>query len=404
MNELAELRVVGETRVGWCEVTQPNETTDAFGNINPTERGFGVADPHAPSVRSYDHPEIADLREHLRAHNGLRGLDICKPTELNRAADIFFRDGFVVVDDILNEDQLAIYREGCERMLREILSRPGGGGRKYTTETGRLPHRYSYGTASSSRQLLHDPCWVQFIDLPTTTPLLERLFGSPNYAITGAGGDLCLPGAIEYQHLHGDIQERYELPPARVEQARRLGLKRKTTTNGDLEFASKRLVTDYTPPLITINFLMSDLTWENGPIRQIPGTHIAINAPPSPKDEPEWMRLCTLVGAKAGAAMFRDNRGWHGATPNLSGEIRALPDVEYLAPWIAETYGEQRFAKTMPHEIFKSLSPHAQHISRFVKAEPGVWPAGAGKMHPLAHDRKMSKNRDLEKSQRATGQ
>ncbi len=39
--------------------------------------------------------------------------------------------------------------------------------------------------------------------------------------------------------------------------------------------------------------------------------------------------------------------------------------------------------KTMPHEIFETLTPHAQRLCQFVKAEEGVWPAGAGVMHPL---------------------
>ena len=44
--------------------------------------------------------------------------------------------------------------------------------------------------------------WASQIDLPTTTPILKRLFGSDDYVCHGAGGDLCLPGAVEYQHLH----------------------------------------------------------------------------------------------------------------------------------------------------------------------------------------------------------
>lgn len=45
------------------------------------------------------------------------------------------------------------------------------------------------------------------------------------------------------------------------------------------------------------------------------------------------MRYSTLVGAKAGAAIFRDNRCWHGATPNISKEVRALPNIEYVPAW-----------------------------------------------------------------------
>jgi hypothetical protein len=134
---------------------------------------------------------------------------------------------------------------------------------------------------------------------------------------------------------------------------------------------------------VTINFLMSDLTAENGPIRQIPGTQVRPGSPPTQADEPDWMRLSTLVGAPAGAGVFRDIRAWHGATPNVSREIRAMPNVEYVAPWIDAS----AFKPSMPHEIWAGLSPHAQRISAPIKTAPGVWPAGAGVMHPLAAKR-----------------
>ena len=346
-----------------------------------------MPDPYAPNARAYDSPEVVELREYLKANNGITGLDICEPHELDRIASVFFRDGFVVVANILSADQLATFREGSSRILREILAYPGTDNRKYVTETGRLPHRYSYGTASASRQLLHDSVWAQMVDLPTTTPILKTLFGSNDYAVIGAGGDLCLPGAIEYQHLHRDIQESFALSDKRLKQATQLGLKFQAETAEQLSLKEQRMVTDFTPPLITINFLMSDLTYENGPIRQIPGTHTSTQEPPPPSAEPPWMRLSTLVGAQAGAAMFRDNRGWHGATPNLSKEIRSLPDVEYGAPW----WSSEQIAKTMPFEMWMTLTEHAKHICRFVKAEPNVWPAGAGVMHPLAQGRKDAK-------------
>ena len=96
------------------------------------------------------------------------------------------------------------------------------------------------------------------------------------------------------------------------------------------------------------------------------------------------MRRSTLVGAPAGAGVIRDNRAWHGATPNLSRQIRAMPNIEYVPPW----HPEESSRKTMPHEIWENLSPHARHICRLIKAEPGIWPAGAGEMHPLANMRK----------------
>ena len=96
------------------------------------------------------------------------------------------------------------------------------------------------------------------------------------------------------------------------------------------------------------------------------------------------MRMSTLVGATAGSGVFRDNRAWHGATPNLSREIRAMPNIEYVAPWVDKS----SFAQTMPEEIWETLSSHARNLCRYVKAKPGVWPAGAGTMHPLAGARR----------------
>jgi hypothetical protein len=387
-HELDTLQVFGESTVGWCVNTPTNESMDQDGNpVFPTS-GFSSGDPGAPKRRVYDDPEVSRLRDFLREHNGLKQLEIVSPHEVERAARIFFRDGFVVVRELLDPQQLARFREGSARVLRDILCLPGRDGRKYITETNRLPHRYSYGTSSVSRQLLHDPVWASMIDLPTTTPILEEIFGTRDYSVLGAGGDLSLPGAIEYQVLHSDVAERFVLPPERIAQARGMGLRLRTRDGSDeLDARSAQLVVERTPPVVTINFLMCDLTPENGPIRQIPATQARADMPPSQAEEPMWMRLSTLVGAPAGAGVFRDNRAWHGATPNLSREIRAMPNVEYGAPWLQG----RGIARTMPHTVWETLSEHARYLSRYVKAEPGVWPLGAGEVHPIEAERKRAK-------------
>ena len=125
----------------------------------------------------------------------------------------------------------------------------------------------------------------------------------------------------------------------------------------DLDYGTARMILERTPPLVTINFLMSDLSWENGPIRQIPGTHTSVQRPPSPRYEPGWMKTSTLVGALAGAGVFRDNRAWHGATPNLGREIRAMPNVEYVPAW------QERFVdRSMPYECWQTLSEQGRRI------------------------------------------
>jgi hypothetical protein len=392
MSELDGLKVHGETGVGWCALTPPNESADEQGRPVLRDRGAGAADPRAPARRIYDDPEVRQLREHLRIRNGLPGLEILEPDEVERAARIFFRDGFVVVRDLLDGETLERLRDASARVLGQILASPGEGGRKYATESLRLPHRYSFGTSSASRQMLHEPAWAAMIDMPTTTPILSRIFGGDDYWLIGAGGDVCLPGAIEYQILHGDLRETYQLPAARLAQAARLGIDIGEGKDGEgLDHPTRQLIFERTAPGVTINFLTSDLTWENGPIRQIPGTQGRVGAPPSALEEPEWMRLSTLVGAPAGAGVIRDTRAWHGGTPNIGREIRAMPNVEYLAPWVEERW----FTKCMPHEVWSSLSSHAQRLSSRVKADPGVWPAGAGTMHPLSSVRQEAQARPL---------
>lgn len=383
--ELAKLEVFGPTSVGWDSNLPPNEYVDEYGE--PIEAGtdFGEPDPRVPSCRDRNHPEVQHLREHLRKNNGIRHLEICSPDEVERATRIFRRDGFVVVRDLLSPNRLADMREACARNLRKILSVPGLYGRRYMQESGRLPHRYCYGTTSASRQMMHEVAWANMIDMPTTTPILKSIFASDDYIVWGGGGDLSLPGAIEYQHLHTDGIDSQENRDARLDHARRLGLDVDSDKRfSDLDFRTQRLVMDLSSPGVTINFMMCDLTWENGPIRQIPGTQTATNPPPIPSEEPEWMRLSTLVGAPAGAGVFRDTRAWHGATPNLSNEIRALPSIEYSAP----SRQGRGFLKAMPHEVWEQLSPHAQHVCRHIKQDPGVWPYGAGELFALASARR----------------
>jgi hypothetical protein len=219
------------------------------------------------------------------------------------------------------------------------------------------------------------------VDLPTTTPILEAIFGSSDYLLWGAGGDLCLPGAVEYQHLHADLLDDQEIEEGRLAQARALGIEVPDRPE-DLSHATARLILERTPPQVTVNFLMSELTWENGPIRQVPGTHASVQRPPSPRYEPDWMKTSTLVGAPAGAGVFRDTRAWHGATPNLSREVRAMPNIEYSPPWKASAVH-----RSMPFECWQTLSERGRRISRAAVCEAGTWPAGAGVMHPLLCER-----------------
>jgi len=236
----------------------------------------------------------------------------------------------------------------------------------------------------------HELEWATSCDLPTTLPILQKIFGGLDAFCTwGMGGDACLPGAFEYQGLHSDIKETFEMTEERKEAARRVG----ATIEEVEELGIKRLTDEsadsiyrYTPPLVTVNFFMTDLTWENGPIRQIPGTQTRRDPPFDLKTETDSMRFSTLVGGTAGSCVIRDNRAWHGGTPNISKEIRAMPNVEYQPLW----FHQKKFFPTMPEQVYSTLSPTAQQLCRKIIIKPQnkeILPK-VGVLHPIKNKRR----------------
>jgi hypothetical protein len=318
-------------------------------------------------TRAYDDPGVVALRGNLREHNGIKGLELVSPDDTKRASELVHRDGFVAVRDVLTSDMLERMRTAADRAIVELMKDDSdcsaGGG------AGGLPHRYSFGGGSASRHMLHADEWCALIDLPTTTPILAEIFGSPDYVVGGAGGDIAMPGAIEYQGLHSDNMWS-ELPDP----------------YGNVTMR------DVPVPVLTINFPMIDLTYENGPIRQIPGTQRSRAPIPSLADEPDWMKLSTVCPAPAGCAVFRDIRAWHGGTPNLSRDVRAMPNVEYYAPW----FRSEGIMRSMPYAQWEKLTPHAQRISRYVVCEKGETVVGAGYLDPRRKKREAFKQMQLE--------
>lgn len=345
-----------------------SQTAEIEIETTPEHMNLVSGDPNCANwTRQYDDPGVVQLREHLRENNGIKGLELVSPHEVDRATELFHRDGFVAVRDVLDPKQLERMRTAAHKAVADLMQDDpdcsAGGG------AGGLPHRYSFGGGSASRHMLHVDEWCELIDLPTTTPILTKIFGSADYVVGGAGGDIAMPGAIEYQGLHSDNMWS-ELPDP----------------YGNVTMR------DLPVPVLTINFPMIDLTFENGPIRQIPGTHRSRAPIPNMADEPEWMKLSTVCPAPAGTAVFRDIRAWHGGTPNLSRDVRAMPNVEYYAPW----FRSEGIMRSMPYEQWEKLSAHGQRISRFVVCDKGEAVVGAGFMDPRRKRREAFKQKQFD--------
>ena len=229
--------------------------------------------------RRPDDPHVTAYRARLERENGLPELVVCEPHEVERAAAAFWRDGFVCVRNVLSHDQVARLKTTARRALAEIMKHDPDA--SFGHSSG-LSHRYAFGECSVTRHLLHEPDVAALVDLPTTTPILSKIFGSTGYKVHGAGGDVVLPGAIEYQRLHRDIQD----------------------VVGDPEGDGTTLF-DLPCPQLTVNFPCVDITKTNGPLRQLAGSHRKTGKPPSLADETTQSKMSTLCPLPAGSAIFR---------------------------------------------------------------------------------------------------
>ena len=291
-----------------------------------------------------DTPEVVALRAHLEANNGIKGLDILPSRDAARAIELFRRDGFVVIADALNDEQVEILATGCHEVVTEILALDQG------RAGNRGSHRYSFGGSSLTRSQLHRPEWQMLLDIPVVTEVVTAIFESPDYVLRAASGDFCLPGAVEYQPLHSDVRDWCD---------------NATTPFSAFHDPRRQLsIRDLPCPYVCVNFLPQAVTRLNGPTRQIPGTQHARVPIPSLTDEPEWMRLSTVCPAPAGAIMIRDVRAWHGGTPNISTAMRAIPNLEFYAPWFREP-----MVPGISYGDYRKLSAHAQRLVRHCVAD-----------------------------------
>lgn len=308
------------------------------GNDPQAEAGPGWGD------KPRDDPEVVRLRQHLEANNGIQGLEIVRADDVERALKLFHRDGFVVVGDVLSRDQIDILAAGCDEVVAEVAALDPD------LQGNRGSHRYSFGGSSLTRSQLHRPAWQMLLDIPEVTRIVSSIFGSPDYILRAASGDFCLAGTVDYQRLHADVRD--------------------FVSSTDSPFSSfydpRGIITirDLPCPYVCVNFLPQEVTRLNGPTRQIPGTQNSRARIPGLEEEPEWMRLSTVCPAPAGSVMIRDVRAWHGGTPNLSDSTRAIPNLEFYAPWFREP-----IVPGITYDDFRKLSDHAQRLVRFSVAD-----------------------------------
>jgi ectoine hydroxylase-related dioxygenase (phytanoyl-CoA dioxygenase family) len=207
-----------------------------------------------------------------------------------KMASEFWSNGYVVVHQAIELDKADEIFAKVDKVGQDILR---------LDQENKIPKkgkhgafRYSFGDAGL------EGYWNELGQhSPKVLEVLKEIWKHQNFYLVAAGGEMACPGAV-YQPIHSDL--------------------------------GWKAAGDSMPCQLVVNFYVSDVKKENGPMRIIPGT----SRFPSPSSivnliNPKWMRDCTVEGVK-GTAVIRDPRCWHGGTPNVSNSIRYMPNCEFI--------------------------------------------------------------------------
>ena len=99
-------------RFGWEGMKDVPPFVEGDKHYDPTTAGW---------KRRRDDPNVVARMEHLQANAGIKGLEICEPHEVEKAARIFHRDGFVAVKDCLSPEILARMRATTDRAIMQAI-------------------------------------------------------------------------------------------------------------------------------------------------------------------------------------------------------------------------------------------------------------------------------------------
>ncbi len=236
---------------------------------------------------------------------------------LDRLAEDFRRDSFVILREHFPVDKLKAWAEAFRPLLDEHIAREGhlqnrGSARYYVT----LPFQGIFA----------DPAIFEDEDV---LGLVERIVGK-DPVMCQLATDTPLKGS-DYQEVHRDT------PPLFPEI--------------EAETPSYQLA---------VNFPLCDVPPEMGPIEIARGTHMMTRDEGLRRIqsgeialEPYTMRL--------GDVMIRDVRHLHRGTPNVTDNPRPMVVIGYSRRWLFRP----EVSITIPREVHERLSPRARHLLRY---------------------------------------
>lgn len=246
--------------------------------------------------------------------------------ELDRLSALLQRDGYVILERIVPEEQVETIRAELLQLLPKNCGRNGF--------EGRLTQRLY---AVISKTLACNP----LVEHPLVLGLLDRVL-APNYLLSQLQVINIQPGELA-QPLHHD-DGFYKVPRPR-------------------------------PPYGAATVIaLDDFTADNGATVVIPGSHTWGEREPNADD---CARAIPAIMPKGSMVLFLGTL-WHGGGANNSAAARLAVTAQYCEPWARQ---QENFSLSVPLERARQCSAHMQRMLGYSIHPPFMGMVNG--MHPL---------------------
>ncbi|SFS49374.1 phytanoyl-CoA dioxygenase family protein [Paenibacillus sp. BC26] len=238
----------------------------------------------------------------------------------------FYRKGFTVIRNMLDEERVDTYRKAFEHEFK-------------TTEPD------GYGANLRTKMFERNNLFLQLIDEERTVSFAEAVLGK-NCHMFSNNGLYTTPGTgIDFWHVDEDLffpmPEEAELDP-RIQM-----------------------------PcfMFTAMYYLTDVTEDMGPTQLIPGSHRSGRHPASPKETPFYNGQGPVsIVAKKGDMLLFNGQTWHRGARNESSHVRMVQQVTYGRRWVS-----QRFYPfihyTMPQHVIEAAKDNPR-LTRLLGFHP----------------------------------
>lgn len=216
--------------------------------------------------------------------------------ELSAMAEEFFREGYLLIPNILSEAQVEALRAKTD----EFAANPNTAKKHLTYAATAFVLRYCHEL---------DPLFQEMTVHPAILQIVQSVLG--NNARFNAMNIIRNSQGQAISNWHVDDVLEFPLPP-------------------DIPRFDARI---RMPVLwLTVQVALSDIdTLENGPTQFVPGSHYSGR---KPSQDPEFEgKGPHSVFCKAGDIYLTNHQCWHRGAPNLSERTRYLMQLQYAQNW-----------------------------------------------------------------------